>query len=137
MKPYHFSRRAIARCKCLDCGINVIKAGDYCMLNPAIWDDQLHLGWHDNLCIACVEVRIGRRLGFGDLICLPSVEGFAMSGILSSRIIGDNIVLKCGELVERNSRRGRAEIYRRARRITRGKGDRSAVTSDCRAGAVR
>lgn len=117
MTSYHFSRRAIARCKCLDCGINVIKAGDYCMLSPDIWDKQLHLGWHDNLCIACIEERLGRQLRplcSGDFICFPSVEGFVTSKILSDRIIGNNVVLKGGECVARNSRRGRAEIYRRA-----------------------
>jgi hypothetical protein len=52
----------IARHRCVDCGVNVIRIGDYYMLRSAIWQDQLGLGWHDNLCIACVEQRLGRKL---------------------------------------------------------------------------
>jgi hypothetical protein len=115
MKPYHFSRRQIARCKCLDCGVNVIRAGDYCLLDFGLWDDELHLGWHDNLCIVCIEERLGRRLVHDDFAGFPSVEGFVMSKTLSDRIIGNHVVLKGGECVARDSRRGRAEIYRKAR----------------------
>ena len=45
MSGYKFSRREIARCKCIDCGVNVIRAGDYCMLKPQIWETELRLGW--------------------------------------------------------------------------------------------
>ena len=31
---YKLSPRQIARCCCNDCGVNVIEAGDYCMLRP-------------------------------------------------------------------------------------------------------
>jgi hypothetical protein len=57
-----FSRREITRHKCVDCSINVIKAGDYCMINPKIWEGKFGLGWNDNLCIACIEARLGRKL---------------------------------------------------------------------------
>lgn len=105
--PYHFSRREIARHKCLDCGVNVIKIGDYCMLQPDLWQRKLHLKWTDNMCIACVEVRIGRKLNVRDFLTFPSVEGFARSDILDDRIVGDRVVLRSGEMVARNSPRGK------------------------------
>ena len=80
-----FSRREVARHKCLDCGINVIKAGDYCLLNSKIWKNQLGLGWNDNLCIACIEARLGRKLRLLDFISFPLVKGFPTSDTLAER----------------------------------------------------
>ena len=82
-----FSRREITRHKCLDCGINVIKAGDYCLLNSKIWKGRFGLGWNDNLCIACIEARLGRKLSMRlhDFISFPSVKGFPMSDTLLDR----------------------------------------------------
>jgi len=48
---YRFSRREIARHKCLGCGVNVIKIGHYCMLNSDLWERELHLKSNDNMCI--------------------------------------------------------------------------------------
>jgi hypothetical protein len=48
--------------KCNDCGVNVLVTGEFCMVHPDIWEDQLGLGWDDNLCIGCIEARLGRRL---------------------------------------------------------------------------
>jgi hypothetical protein len=76
LSHYKFSRREIARHRCLDCGVNVIEAGDYCMLQPDIWERQFALGWRDNLCIACIERRLSRELTLADFCCLASVEGF-------------------------------------------------------------
>ena len=59
---YKFSRRKIARHVCIDCGINVIKIGDYCMIHADIWEKQLGLRWSDNMCLRCVELRLGRAL---------------------------------------------------------------------------
>ena len=61
-RGYKFSPEEIARHRCLDCGVNVIEIGDYCMVQSEIWRDQFGLGWDDNLCIACIEKRLGRRL---------------------------------------------------------------------------
>ena len=113
---YSFSAEELARLKCLDCGVNVIEVGDYCMLHPALWTDQLHLGWDDNLCIKCIELRIGRKLRpllSGDFIGFPNVKGYPMSDILRDRIYGDNVVLKTGELVGRNSKHGKAELRKK------------------------
>jgi hypothetical protein len=71
---YKLSRREIARHRCIDCGTNVIRAGDYCMLRDEIWERQFGLKWDDNLCLACIEKRLGRRLCFSDLISFPCVH---------------------------------------------------------------
>jgi hypothetical protein len=82
---YKFSRREIARHRGNDCGINVIEAGDYCMLRPDIWE-RLGLGWTDNLCLACIEKRLGRNLSFMDFAAPASVEGFPPSDTLLQRL---------------------------------------------------
>ena len=84
---YKFSPDEIARHACLDCGVNVIEAGDYCMLSARIWRDTFGLGWEDNLCVACIEARLGRKLSLkrGDFISFPFVEGYAASDTLLQR----------------------------------------------------
>ena len=51
------------------------------------WEKTLGLGWKDNLCISCIEARLGRQLGFlhGDFAGVPSVEGFPCSETLRKR----------------------------------------------------
>ena len=83
---YKFSAPEIARHTCKDCGTNVVKAGDYCMLSSEIWEKQLKLSWDDNLCLACVERRLGRALTMLDFISVPSVEGYPTSKALLARI---------------------------------------------------
>jgi hypothetical protein len=86
---YKFSRQEIARHKCIGCGVNVIKIGDYCMLSGDIWKRKLHLEWSDNMCIACIEAGIGRKLRplfRGDFDGWPTVEGFPMSDVLRNRL---------------------------------------------------
>jgi hypothetical protein len=97
---YTFSRRQIVRHKCKGCGLDVIRIGDYCMLRTKIWEGQLGLGWTDNMCVACIEARLGRQLRFRDFICFPSVEGFAVSDTLRSRL-----GLKVQRRVDRSRRR--------------------------------
>jgi hypothetical protein len=86
--PYQFSRREIARHRCLDCGVNVIKAGDFCMIGDSIWRDQFGLGWSDNLCIACIEKRLGRPLRpLQDIFpAQGGVEGYPSSAVLLNRL---------------------------------------------------
>jgi hypothetical protein len=55
------SAKELARYRCLDCGVNVVTAGEFYMLNSEIWEGQLGLGWSDNLCIGCLETRLGRK----------------------------------------------------------------------------
>jgi hypothetical protein len=46
---------------CKDCGVDVIAIGDWYMAKSEIWK-ALGLGWSDNLCLACLERRLGRPL---------------------------------------------------------------------------
>lgn len=55
-------------CLCNDCGVDVVKAGEYYMLSADIWERTLRLTWADNLCIGCLESRLGRKLSFDDFI---------------------------------------------------------------------
>jgi hypothetical protein len=116
LDSYKFSQAEIAGFTCIDCGVNVIEAGDFCMLQSSIWNDQLHLKWEDNLCVKHIEARLGRKLRpqlLGDFAGFPSVEGYPMSDILRDRIIGaDFIRLKSGQTVSRKSVRGKAELRR-------------------------
>jgi hypothetical protein len=80
------SRKESGSHRCLDCDTNVIRAGDYCMLNPELWEDRLGLEGGDNLCVACIEKRLGRELSLVDFSSFPWVEGFSMSALLRSRL---------------------------------------------------
>ena len=81
-----FTRREIARHRCKDCGVNVIKAGDYCMIRSEIWKGDFGLGEDDNLCLACIEQRLGRPLTRRDMSSFPvSIEGHPMSDTLAAR----------------------------------------------------
>ena len=86
LSDYTISAQEIARHTCLDCGVNVIEVGDYCMIHPKIWRDKFKLGWDDNLCVACIERRLGRKLRLGEL-GPASVEGFPMSETLIARYL--------------------------------------------------
>jgi hypothetical protein len=102
--------------KCNDCGVNVIRAGEYYMLSPEIWEDKLHLKWDDNLCIGCLEARLGRKLRChvwtptlvigGDFLNFPkNPGGYKNSDRYTRRIMGDQALaiskLKHGEPLPR------------------------------------
>jgi len=74
--PKRLSKKELARYRCNDCAVNVVEIGEFYMLNPEIWKDELGLGWSDNLCIGCLESRLGRRVGplFKDFSCSPNYE---------------------------------------------------------------
>ena len=84
------SRREIARHVCKDCPANVIEIGEYYLVSPQLWEDKLHLKWDDNLCIGCLETRLGRKLRGRDLITWPTNPGgFSDSERYSRLVIGD------------------------------------------------
>ena len=66
-KPTELPPEELARYGCNDCGVNVVTIGEFYMLKPEIWNDQLGLGWDDNLCIGCLERRLGRKVTFLEL----------------------------------------------------------------------
>jgi hypothetical protein len=77
-------------CICDDCAVNIIDAGEYVMLSPQLWDHELGLGWNDNLCISCVEKRLGRRIKFwGDVINMQNNRTTSMR--LLVRMLGKAI----------------------------------------------
>jgi hypothetical protein len=49
-----------ARYKCNDCDDNVLDVGDWYLANPDIWRG-LGLEWDDNLCIPCLQKRLGAQ----------------------------------------------------------------------------
>jgi hypothetical protein len=51
---------AFDRMNCIDCGINVVAVGDYCMVNADVWK-RLGLTWLNNLSIPCLERRCGHE----------------------------------------------------------------------------
>jgi hypothetical protein len=114
---YRFSQKEIARHRCIDCGVNVIRIGDYCMISSAIWQGRFGLGWSDNLCIACIEKRLGRPLSLarGDFSTVAWVEGFPLSEILKKRFGGDRRRrqlrrAKGGESGGKRKRKGQANV---------------------------
>jgi hypothetical protein len=46
---------------CNDCGVDVLKIGDWYLAHPKVWEDQLGLSCNDNLCIGCLDKRLGRE----------------------------------------------------------------------------
>jgi hypothetical protein len=56
------ARRDPPKFLCKDCGVDVLEAGDWYMCYPKVWEDELGLGWTDNLCLACLEKRLSRPL---------------------------------------------------------------------------
>jgi hypothetical protein len=114
-RNYEFTRRQIARHVCLDCKRNVIELGDYCVIDSKIWKDKLGLNWSDNLCIACVETRLGRKLtplevGWG---IAPGVEGYEKSNLLLARAMPDRF--------DENGPLKKAKDKKAARKPTRAK----------------
>jgi hypothetical protein len=53
----------LAKFKCNDCSVNVVSIGEFYMCPPRVWRDELGLSCDDNLCIGCLEKRLGRRVG--------------------------------------------------------------------------
>jgi hypothetical protein len=86
MHHYKMSQKEIGRHTCIGCGVNVIRAGDYCMMRSEIWDGKLNLKPTDNMCIACIESRLGRNVQILDFSSFPSIEGFDLSEVLKHRL---------------------------------------------------
>jgi hypothetical protein len=59
---------------CNDCNVNVLTAGEFYVLKQDIWEKQLSLGWTDNLCVGCLEARLGRKITLHDISSFPSYE---------------------------------------------------------------
>ena len=73
-------------CLCNDCGVNCLKIGDWYLARDEIWEKQLGLSWDDNLCIACLEKRLGRRLRWGILDVFPASTRYRRHPPTSERL---------------------------------------------------
>jgi hypothetical protein len=65
-------RKPIEQYNCNDCKINTVRCGEFYMLKHDLWKGKLKLGWNDNLCVGCLEARLGRKITIGDLAFLPT-----------------------------------------------------------------
>lgn len=65
--------RKPARCECDDCGFDVVSGGEYFTVKSEIWNGQLGLGLNDNLCVGCLERRLGRKISFTDTLNIQNV----------------------------------------------------------------
>ena len=80
-------RKKRAKPICNDCGVNALKIGEYYMLKGELWEKKLKLGWDDNLCIGCLEARLGRKVTIGDMAHLPAYSWmYPQSDRLTARI---------------------------------------------------
>ena len=61
--------------RCNDCGVDVWESGDWYMAPSKIWGDKLGLGWDDNLCLTCLERRLGRPVKLGDIVPVITAVG--------------------------------------------------------------
>lgn len=73
------SKRTLHAMNCNDCGADVVALGDYYMADDKVWEDELGLGWNDNLCIGCLETRLGRQIKIWDDFTPAQIPG-ALSG---------------------------------------------------------
>ena len=79
--------RATASYRCDDCGFNTLRGGEFTLIDHWIWEKELKLGWEDNLCIGCIEARLGRRISIADMGGFPSYEWMSSP---SERLIDRN-----------------------------------------------
>lgn len=80
---------------CDGCGADIVALGEYYMVSREVWQQQLGLGWDDNLCIGCLEKRLGRKLTALDFITWPSYPWMRPSSLrLTSRIFGASITTR-------------------------------------------
>jgi hypothetical protein len=54
---------------CSDCGTNTLEGGNYYMVHNEIWNSVAKPD--ENLCIPCLEKRLGRKLNLNDLPPVP------------------------------------------------------------------
>jgi hypothetical protein len=80
--------------RCNDCGVDVLASGDWYMADPKLWK-RLGLGWKDNLCIACLEQRLGRAVKFpADVV--PVVGTIGTRSVAPERLSDRLIALFAG-----------------------------------------
>jgi hypothetical protein len=68
------------RYPCNDCRRDCARIGHWYMAETNLWEKQLGLGWKDNLCLDCLEKRLGRPLrGWDDVTPASTQLPFQLS----------------------------------------------------------
>jgi hypothetical protein len=82
------SKRALARFRCRDCGVNVIKIGEYVYwAKPKVWREA-KAGEDDLLCIGCLDQRLGRQaLGWFEIYPMWYAHEYPWMGHWSDRLL--------------------------------------------------
>ena len=97
----------LGRYQCNDCGVNVVTVGEFYMLHLDIWEDQLGLGWDDNLCIGCLEKRLGRKVSLVDMCSIPNYPWMKPRSIrLMHQLFGNAITKRPPYRVSKRSNLG-------------------------------
>jgi hypothetical protein len=85
-------KRRFTEITCDDCSFKLVAGGEYYMVSPQMWVKKLGLGFGDNLCIKCLETRLGRKLKPRDFISFPqNPGGFPDSDRYDRRRLGDKL----------------------------------------------
>lgn len=71
---------------CADCGVDVSAIGEYYMIRHDLWDA---VAGPEQLCIGCLEARLGRELGPFDFTDAPANFTGWKSARLKERAWGD------------------------------------------------
>lgn len=74
MVQINSSGRLVGKFFCNDCKVDVVAIGDWYMCQSEVWEQQLGLGWSDNLCLACLTKRLGHEPKFLDDV-VPASTG--------------------------------------------------------------
>jgi hypothetical protein len=81
--------RLLGKYFCNDCGVDVVALGDWYMCPDTVWEEELCLGWSDNLCITCLVKRLGREPQSFTDIFPANAGGIALNELvpLSDRLL--------------------------------------------------
>lgn len=60
---------------CMDCGVDINEINEYYMVHDKLWDEFVPELYGD-LCISCLEKRMGRLLTPGDFTHYPVNHGY-------------------------------------------------------------
>ncbi len=82
---------------CNDCGVDVLAIGDWYMARPEVWH-KLGLTWSDNLCVACLDRRLGRPArAWQDITPIATgVDGEASLNAIAPKQISATLIERFG-----------------------------------------
>jgi hypothetical protein len=83
-------------CLCRDCGVNTNTIGEYYLVEDHVWaaaggaPSVTGALTNDMLCIACLELRLGRQLNSDDFMLVEANIIYPKSPRLRARMLGSN-----------------------------------------------